>query len=113
MNTPKPQYPLKVVKELLKNGHYYINPDAQQDAKDDFNWGPMDIKKCLLKLNARYFLIDREKNHFFKSAPHRHFPGTMMDYYKAKKIMQGFSVYTHFYIHPSDGTLTISSFKEL
>lgn len=113
MSKPKPHYPLKVVKEMPRYGHYVLNPDAQNDARSDFGWGPLDVKKCLLKLNDRYHDDDPAKNHFYKTEPHYHFPNTMMDYYKAQNIMQGFDVYTHIYIHPSDGMLTISSFKEL
>jgi len=45
--------------------------------------------------------------------PHRRFSDTMLDYYKAKNIMEKASVYAHFYIHPDSGKLIISSFKEL
>lgn len=98
---------------MVKYGHYDINPDVQAIAWNDFGWKPLDIKKCLLKLNDRYHGKDNAKNHFHKSEPNYRFPGTIMDYYKAINIMQGFDVYTHFYIHPEDGKLVISSFKEL
>jgi hypothetical protein len=111
-NKLKP-YPLKKVKELLKSGHYVIKLNALESADDDFNWGPAEIKKCLLKLNSRHYVDDRAKNHYYKTEPHTRFPNTKMDYYKAKKIMEGFDIYTHFYIRSSDDTLVISSFKEL
>ena len=111
-NKLKP-YPLKKVKGLLRSGHYRINQNALISAEDDFNWGPADIMKCLLKLNNRHYVDDNKKNHYYKTEPHTQFPNTNMDYYKAEKIMEGFNIYTHFYIHPSDGTLVISSFKEL
>ncbi|WP_027360574.1 type II toxin-antitoxin system MqsR family toxin [Desulforegula conservatrix] len=109
----KPYYPLKEVKEKIRCGHFDINQNALDDARDIFNWGPEKIKQCLLKLNDRDYAIDINKNHFFKKEPHRHIPHTMMDYYKAKNIMDGESVYTHFYIRQNDGKVVISSFHEL
>lgn len=112
MNVPKPSYPLKIVKELIRNNNFFINTNAQENAWNDFGWRADDIKKCLLKLNSKYYSRNREKNHFHKTEVHSRISGVMMDYYKAKNIMENFSVYTHFYINPS-GILIISSFKEL
>jgi len=106
-------YPLKRVKELLKSGHYKINGSALDSAENDFNWGSAEIKKCLLKLNSRHYVADKRKNHYYKTECHTQFPNTKMGYYKAEKIMEGFDIYTHFYIHPSNDILVISSFKEL
>lgn len=111
-NKLKP-YPLKKVKGLLRSGHYRINGNALISAEDDFNWGPAEIMKCLLKLNNRHYVDDKKKNHYYKTESHTQFPNTKMDYYKAEKIMEGFNIYTHFYISPSGDTLVISSFKEL
>jgi hypothetical protein len=108
-----PHYPIKDVKQLIRLDQIHINPNALATALNDFGWGPAEIKKCLLKLNSRPHRIDRDKNHFHKSEPHWHIPNTVMDYYKAKKIMQGSDIYTHFYIHPQSGKLVVSSFKEL
>ncbi len=89
MNIPpqKPSYPLKDVKQLIRANHVFIQPNAIVDAWDDFGWRSDDIKKCLLKLNDKYYSHNREKNHFHKTKPHRQFPDTMLDYYKAKNIM--------------------------
>lgn len=111
--SPKPSYPLKNVKQLIRLNHVFINPDALDDARDDFGWRSMDIKKCLLKLNDKYHSHNREKNHFHKTEPYRQFPDTMIDYYKAKNIMGNNSVYTHLYIDPDSGMLIINSFQEL
>lgn len=114
MNTSSgPSYPLKEIKTLIRKNKIYIQPNALQDAYDDFGWRASEIKKCLLKLNDKYHLDNRNKNHFHKTEPHDNFPNTMMDYYKAVDIMEGFNVYTHFYIHPNFGNLIVSSFKEL
>ena len=109
----KPSYPLKDVKRLIRANSIWIQPNALVSAWDDFGWRIAEIKKCLLKLNSRYHLNNTLKNHFYKTEPHIYIPNTMMDYYKAINIMKGVSIYTHFYIHPNYGTLTISSFKTL
>jgi len=112
--TPKkPYYPLEEVQEKIRYGHFEINSNALDDAWDIFRWRPDKIKQCLLKLNDRDYAIAPNKNHFFKKEAHRHIPHTMMDYYKAKNIMEGESVYIHFYVRNSDGKVVISSFHEL
>jgi len=108
-----PHYPVGDVKLHIRSGNVLINPNALQDAMNDFGWDACDIKRCLLKLNGRNRSADPLRNHFHKSEPHRQFPGTMMDYYKAESIMEGNSIYTHFYIHPTMKKLVVSSFKEL
>ncbi len=113
MPNTRPTYDLKLVKQKLRAGEFDIKPNAKSTAKDEFEWGTDDIVKCLLNLNSRHYVKDNGSNHFYKTEPHRHFPNTMMDYYKARGIYQGESVYTHFYVRNSDGCLVISSFKEL
>ena len=108
-----PHYPLKEVKRLVREGKIDIKPNASQTASDDFGWQKDDIKKCINKLNGRLHNDNKDKNHFYKSEPHRYIPHTVMDYYKAVGIMEGNDVYTHFYIHPQSKRLVISSFKEL
>ena len=110
---PKPHYPLSRVKKLIKEGKIFIRPNATKDAWDDFGWKIADINKCLLKLNDKYHSDDKEKNHFYKSEPHRNISNTMMDYYKCRDILEGMNVYMHFYIHPNFGNVIVSSFKEL
>jgi len=99
-----PSYDLKIVKNCIATGDVQINGNALQSAYDDFNWELEDIKKCLLKLTP---------NHFHKTEPYCGFPNTMMDYYKARNIMDGESIYTHFYFRDGETTLIVSSFKEL
>lgn len=108
MNKPKPSNKLSEVKSLIDNA--LININAQEDARNDFNWGTQDIRKCLKKLNHKYYSDDPEKNHFYKTEDHNFKPDIKVDIYKAKRIMEGFSIYTHFYIE--NGSLIISSFKE-
>lgn len=114
MSTPKkPSYPLKEVKRLIRENKIRVNPNAAQTAYDDFGWRTVEIKSCLLKLNDKYQLDNRIKNHFYKTEPHYFISNTMMDYYRAVSIMEDFNVYTHFYVHPNFGNLIISSFREL
>lgn len=101
----KPSYPLSLIRKMVETGKVRINPKpALEDAMYYFGWGKEEIKKCLLKLKP---------SDFHKTETHSKFPPTMMDYYKAVKIMEDNNVYTHFYIHPKTGFLTISSFKEI
>ena len=109
----KPHYPLAEIKDKIRAGHFEIKPNALDDAWDIFKWGPDKIKECLLKLNDKDYSADNNNNHFYKKEPHNHKPNTMMDYYKAKNIMNGESVYTHFYVQNSDEKVIISSFHEL
>lgn len=109
----RPTYPLRDVKRLIRANSIHIQPNAALTAWNDFGWKTADIKKCLLKLNDRYFHNNPQKNHFLKTKAHIYVPNTMMDYYRAQDIMRNISLYTHFYVHPSFETLTISSFKEL
>lgn len=108
-----PYYPLEAVKALLKKRKFKIQPNAVATAWDDFGWRNSDIVKCLLKLNDKDHRADRCNNHFYKTEKHRTIPHTMMDYYKAINIMDGFDIYTHFYIKNENIFLVISSFKEL
>ena len=112
MGVPKPSYPLNDVKKLIRDNNVFINDNAQEDAWNDFNWRLSEIKKCLLKLNDKYHKLDREKNHFVKTEPHKKKPTLMVDAYRAKNIMKNVNIYVHFYIHPG-GNLIINSFKEL
>lgn len=109
----RPSYALKDVKALIRADDFYITRRALEYALNDFGWDESDIKKCVLKLNDRYHRDSPLKNHFYKTEEHTFFPNTMMDYYKAQNIEAGINVYTHFYIRPDDGKLTINSFKEL
>ncbi len=112
-NKPKPSYPLKGVKALIRANKVRYNNNATIDAYNDFGWKTKEIKKCLLKLNDKYHLDNLKNNHFYKSEPHNIYTDTMVDIYKAINIMDGFNVYIHFYIHPNFGNLIINSFKEL
>lgn len=109
-----PAFPLREVKRLAREKRIRFEGVSAQTALNDFGWGPEEIIACLQKLNCRFFILDPERNHFHKSEPHRDRLKTdqlSMDYYKAKQIMDGYSIYTHFYIENSE--LRISSFKRL
>ena len=45
-SNPKPHYPLSNVKKLIKEGKFFIRPNAIQYAWDDFGWKPADIKNA-------------------------------------------------------------------
>lgn len=108
-----PYHPLKEVKTKIRSGDVFLKPNAINEARYDFNWGPSDIKRCLLKLNDREHRTNPDKNHYYKTEKHRHFPHTMMDYYKARRVMEGESIYTHYYIKRGDTEVVVSSFHEL
>lgn len=111
---PIPLHPLKDVKKLLREPNSVsINPNAVSDAWDDFGWRPEEIKKCLLKLNDKDHSLNKEENHFYKTARHHKIRNAMVDVYKAKNIMEGADVYTHIYIHPTSGMLIVNSFHKL
>jgi hypothetical protein len=112
---PKPKNALCDVKALVKAGHVVVNPDVLQDAYDDFGWWDTEIKQCLLLLNDRYFYDNEQSNHYYNSKTHDRYPKevTFIDYYRAHKIMQNESIYTHIYIRENTATLTVNSFKEL
>ena len=109
----QPFYPLNEIQEKIRDGHFEIKPNALEDAWDLFKWGPSKIKQCLLKLNDKDYAADNNKNHFYKQEAHRRIPHTMMDYYKARNVMDGENVYIHFYVQSGDGKVIISSFHEL
>jgi hypothetical protein len=109
----KPSYALKDVKALIRADNILFGRNAIRYAQADFGWNASDLKKCLLKLNDRYYPDNPQKNHFYKTTEHSFFPNTMMDYYKAQEIIKGINVYTHFYINPDDGNLVVNSFKEI
>lgn len=97
-------YPLSTVKALLRSEDYEIRSNAQDSARLDFGWLPEDVVKCLLKLTPA---------HFYKTDDHAHLHGVKVDVYKARGIMQGENVYTHFHIHPVRNILIIASFKQI
>lgn len=99
-----PSHPLKTVRSRILSGDVRINADILQDAWDDFGWDAEDIKNCLLRLKEK---------HCYNTAEHRNFPGTMIDFYRARNIMNGEDVYTHFYIIKGETKLIVNSFHEL
>jgi len=110
---PKPGNPLSEVKRLITKGEWYLDGLAPQTTWFDFGWDLEAVKKCLLKLNDRFFGHDPDKNHFYKSEDQRDIPGAKMDYYKACNIMDGENVYIHLYIDPASNKVVINSFKRL
>lgn len=99
-------YLLKTVRGLISDKKVLINGQALVSAKSDFNMGRDDILEAIEKLNSR---------DFYKSAPHLHIKGVMVDYYKKDKLHKNFDIYTHFHVHELDGEdqLVIASFKEI
>jgi hypothetical protein len=111
----KPKNPLAAVKARVIAGDVVVNPDVVQEAYDDFGWYDPEIRKCLLKLNDRYYYRDRLRNHFYKFEEHWRYPeeNTYIDFYRAHKIMDGESVFTHLYVREATTTVIVNSFKEL
>ena len=100
-----PYHDLKNLKLQIRAGDFTLRPNAIQGA-EDLGWTPLDIQRCLLKL---------QNNHWVKTERHDRYPAenTMMDYYRARNIMDGESIYTHIYIRHNQTRVIISSFKEL
>lgn len=111
----KPYNPLKTVRARINNNDFRIQQDALEDAHNDFNWTGVEIKKAILKLNDRYYFDDKQKNHYYNTKPNEIYPeeNTFIDYYRAHNLLDGESVYTHFYIREHQTTVIINSFKEL
>jgi len=111
----KPKNPLRFIRARVNADDVRIQPNAVQEAYDDFEWGRAEIKKCLLKLNDRYYYLDRLKNHFYKHEPHAVFPqeDTHIDFYRAHEILDKESVFTHLYVREKHTTVVVNSFKEL
>jgi len=110
----KPYYPLRDVKNLLRCNHFEFTDDALESGHNDFEWGGSEMTQALLRLNDRLHKLDPEKNHYYKTKPHRFYPNTMMDYYKIRNGHEGNRIYTHLCVYAGgSGKLIISSFKEL
>lgn len=111
----KPFNPLALVKASVRAGDVLFAGDSLHDANYFFNWGEEEIKKCVLKLNDRFHFVDPAKNHYYNTKQHRNYPteNTKYDYYRAKNIMDGESVYLHLFIREGTTTVIIDSFKQL
>lgn len=96
--TKKPFNPLKTIRSRVNVNDVMIQPDALQDAHNDFNWSGIEIKQALLKLNDRYYFEDKQKNHYYNTKPHAAYPAEniFIDYYRAHNLLDGESVYTLF-----------------
>jgi hypothetical protein len=103
MQQPKPYYPLKEVKALVKDGKWRVNGNARESAREDFGWGVLEIQSAILALRPCDFDI---------SDWSKHKPGVMVDAYKAANL-KGEAVYTHFYIDEETVFVIINSFKRL
>lgn len=112
-STQKPFYHLSELKEKIKSGEVEITLRALEQADDDFRWGIEQIIKGLLKLNDKYHLADRNRNHFYKTEERNCYPYLKMDFYKAKNLLEGEDVYIHLYIRDNDGIVVVDSFHEL
>lgn len=95
---------LILVRQLIERGSYRINGNAVEGALNDFGWGETEILDCIMRL---------DDGHRYKSEPHRVMRGCIQDFYRAPDIMDGESVYTHFYVTSDLQTLVVNSFKEL
>ena len=98
-----PSIPLSTVRQLIRQNKIDIKPNALTGTYS-LGWNIKQMKKCLMKLSA---------NQCYNTERHRKFPTAMVDKYRAFGIMQKKNVYTHFYIHPVSGDLTINSFHRL
>jgi hypothetical protein len=99
-----PIYSKTEIRSKIESGLVEIRGNASEDAYSDFGWEQEDIEKCLLKLRP---------SQCYDSQPHWHCPEASIDFYRAHNIMEGNDVFTHFYVHPTTGKLTINSFKEI
>ncbi len=97
----KPYYSLNKVKNAVKKREYNIDPEAQDNAYDDFGWATEDIERAFLKLQVK---------HFASSKKHFSDPDIWVDHYRAKGLM-GENVYMHF--HFEEEILIIQSFKRM
>lgn len=71
--------------------------------------------KFAITQTDRYYFENKQKNHYYNTKPHDIYPAenTFIDYYRAHNLLDGESVYTHFYIREHQTTVIINSFKEL
>jgi len=102
---PLPYYSLTQVRSMVRSGRLLVSNRVLTSAMQDFGWEYDDIVDALDGLRRKDFV---------KSAPHKYEPGTVVDYYKARKI-KGVNVYMHFHAG-YEGTecyLVLGSCKEL
>jgi hypothetical protein len=97
-----PNYPLKMVRELVDKELVMIRPNASETALSDFGWDGDDILAAIKKLQPK---------DFYKQEPSRWKSDTIIDYYRASNL-KGEEVYAHFYIDDDTGFLIINSFKK-
>lgn len=111
----KPFNPLKRIRQRVNANDINIHPNALQDARDDFKWCRDEIKKCLLRLNDKYYFEDKQKHHYYNTKAHLRYPkeNTFYDYYRAHQLLEGENVYTHFYVRENQNTVIIDSFKDI
>jgi hypothetical protein len=70
-------YKLGEVKRLIREGKWVVNPDVKHEARQDFDWGEVEIKKAMLGLNGNMFY----KTDYLSI----HYP-TTVDVYKACRL---------------------------
>lgn len=91
----KPYYPIKKVKEAVKNGFYRIEDDAWKEMWDDLRWKTKDIENFFSKLTVNHW---RKSDKMKRKIP-RNYSGPLpiiLDIYHARNI-NGQDVYTHLY----------------
>ena len=98
-----PEYPLPEVRKLIEQGRIIIQPNARNDALNDFGWDAVDVAQALKKLKE----VD-----FFKRDVSEKNAWLVWDFYKAVGLC-GENVYTHFYIDRDENILVINSFKRI
>jgi hypothetical protein len=103
-NRERPHYSLDDIKKMAMGG-CLIERGAFSRAWTDFNWEEADIIAAVCGLR---------KKHFWKSAPHHHLNGEIVDVYHARRL-KGFDVYIHFHVlfDGSEQKLIIGSCKKL
>lgn len=95
-----PAYDLKEVKRLVREDHLDMRGESLRTARQDFDWGPEDVKRFLLGLRGL---------HFCKRAPAEHWDTDWLDVYRAE--MFGHKVYTHFFVDDQGELVIVNSFK--
>jgi hypothetical protein len=106
----KPYYPIKKVKNAVRQNKFFASKRVKATYKKDFGWKKEDVKKALLKLNTL-------NDFYISDTMRRNPPGDYigdypitLDYYKAKNLL-GEKVFLKFYFNGE--RLILDSLKKL